>query len=311
MNAETLWKKLVVVIPSYKRAETIQQKTLAMLKRYSIPREKIYIFVADTSQYDEYKQAVPKQLYGHLIVGKPGLVAVRNTIAKYFAKGTPIVEFDDDVLKLVEYSPKARRHEKELEDLKAVFLRGFQECQAAKCRLWGVYPIPNGFFMKPTVTTDLKFCIGSFWGCLNAGSEIQIEYGKGEKEDYQRTLHYFMADGAVVRLNYVAPKTSYYKEAGGLQAYGDRLETEEKVVEAMMRKWPSWIRRNPARKSGFPEIRLRDPRTKEEKEARTGLLPVYSASTGAKGAATKTRSKKKTSASAKKTRRTREHSRQD
>lgn len=289
MNAETLWKKIVVVIPSYKRAETIQQKTLAVLKRYSIPREKIYIFVADKSQYDEYKKAVPKELYGHLIIGKPGLVAVRNYIATYFAKGTPIVEFDDDILKLVEYSARAHRHEKELSDLKAVFLRGFQECEAAKCRLWGVYPIPNGFFMKPSVTTDLKFCIGSFWGCWNAGSEIQIEYGKGEKEDYQRTLHYFMKDGAVVRLNYVAPKTSYYKEAGGLQAYGNRLETEEKVVEAMIRKWPSWIRRNPARKSGFPEIRLIDPRTKEEKGERTGLSPVYGSKKGAAARGKQTR----------------------
>jgi hypothetical protein len=221
-------------------------------------------------------------MYGHLIIGKPGLVAVRNYIAKYFPVGKPIVEFDDDVLKLVEYSATAHRHEKECGDLKAVILRGFEECKKAKCRLWGVYPIPNGFFMKPSVTTDLKFCIGSFWGCWNAGTEIQIEYGKGEKEDYQRTLHYFLKDGAVVRLNYVAPKTSYYKEAGGLQAYGDRLETEEKVVESMMRKWPSWIRRNPARKSGFPEIRLVDPRTKEEKETRTGLDAKYGKSSGRK-----------------------------
>lgn len=275
MNAEALWKKVVVVIPSYKRPDTIQKKTLAVLQTYKIPREKIYIFVANKEQYDEYKAAVPRELYGHLVIGKPGLVAVRNYIATYFPVGKPIVEFDDDVLKLVEYSKSANRHEKELGSLKDVIIRGFQECKKANCRLWGVYPIPNGFFMKPTVTTDLKFCIGSFWGCWNAGKEIQIEYGKGEKEDYQRTLHYFLKDGAVVRLNYVAPKTSYYKEAGGLQAYGDRLETEEKVVEAMMRKWPSWIRRNPARKSGFPEIRLLDPRTKEEKEARDGLTPVY------------------------------------
>jgi hypothetical protein len=285
---ETIWNNLVVAIPSYKRSDTIQKKTLAILEKYRIPASKRYIFVADKEEEKEYKEKIPSNMYAKIIVAERGLVNARNFIFRYFPVGTPIVEMDDDILSLIEYSSRAKRHEKELEDLKSVFLRGFKECHDANCRLWGVYPIPNGFFMKAGVSTDLKFCIGSFWGCLNPGKEIQIQFGKGEKEDYQRTLQFFMADGAVVRLNSVAPKTAYYKESGGLQAFGDRLETEKKVVELIEQTWPSWVRRNPARKSGYPEIRLKDPRTKEEKQARTGLNPMY----GRKNGGTQTRRRK-------------------
>lgn len=280
MNA--IWRDLVIAIPSYKRPDAIQTKTLACLKHYGIPKEKIHVFVANEEQRSEYKEKLDPNLYGKLHIAEIGLVNARNFIFEFFPIGKPIVEFDDDIVGFLEYSAKARRNEKPLEDLKAVLLHGFEECRKADCRLWGVYPIPNGFFMKPGVSSDLKFCIGSFWGCFNPGKEIQIEFGKGEKEDYQRTLQFFMKDGAVIRLNYVAPKTAYYKEAGGLQAFGDRLETEKKVVAAIEKTWPSWVRRNPTRKSGFPEIKLVDPRTKEEKAARLALNPKYEKKGGKK-----------------------------
>ena len=36
-----------IVIPSYKREETLQKKSLATLAEYNIPEDKIYIVVAD------------------------------------------------------------------------------------------------------------------------------------------------------------------------------------------------------------------------------------------------------------------------
>jgi hypothetical protein len=274
-DSDSIWSRVCIAIPSYKRPETIQKKTLSVLHSYKIPAEKIYIFVANAEEEKEYKEKVPKEMYNKLIVGQKGLGAIRNFIFQYFPVGTPIVECDDDIQSFLEYSSRAKRHEKELGDLKDVIMRGFTECLAAKCRLWGVYPIPNGFFMKPGVSTDLKFCIGSFWGCFNPGKEIKIDSRMGEKEDYERTLKFFVKEGAVVRLNYVAPKTAYYKEAGGLQDFSDRRERQEEAVKGLLEKWPNWIRRNPVRKSGYPEIRLKDPRTKEEKEKRTGLDPKY------------------------------------
>jgi hypothetical protein len=113
--------------------------------------------------------------------------------------------------------------------------------------------------MKPTVTTDLRFIIGSFWGCINPGADQKylLKFG-GEKEDYQRTLQFWEADGAVVRLNFISAKTAYYKEPGGMQGDGptSRVVKQRKTVKKMMKKWPQYIKMNPRRKSGYPEILL-------------------------------------------------------
>jgi len=255
----------VVVIPSYNRVDTLKEKTLKVLQDHKIPASKIYVFVANEEQKKIYEEGLEKGSVGHIIVGVKGLAEVRNFIFKYFPKGKHLVEMDDDIRSLLEYDEKAKRHERPLKDLVGVFERGFEECKKAGARLWGVYPVANGFFMKPTVTTDLKFIIGSFWGCINPGEEIQLQFG-GEKEDYQRTIQFWEADKVVVRLNFVAPKTAYYKEPGGMQE-GDRVAKQEKAVDAMIKKWPQYIKRNPNRKSGYPEIRLVQP--KEPKEGET------------------------------------------
>jgi hypothetical protein len=248
----------VIVIPSYNRVETLKEKTLAVLKEHKIPKSKIYVFVADKEQeklYNELSDSV-----GHIVVGVKGLAEVRNFIFDYFPKGKKLVFMDDDVRSLIEFDGSAKRHEQPLRSLTTVINRGFSECKKAGARLWGVYPVPNGFFMKDTVTTDLRFIIGSFWGCLNPGSELHLKFGS-EKEDYQRTLQFWEEDGVVVRLNFVAPKTAYYKEPGGMQDDGmdARVAKQKTAVAAMMKAWPQYIKMNPRRKSGYPEILLMKP----------------------------------------------------
>jgi cellulose synthase/poly-beta-1,6-N-acetylglucosamine synthase-like glycosyltransferase len=255
-----------VVIPSYNRPEGCRDKTLATLAKYKIPKEKIHVVVANKEQETLYREALGPDY--KILVGVPGLPTVRSWIFRHFPKGTPLVSFDDDITGFIEYTETTKRHERPLRSLKAVIERGFAECKKNNCRLWGVYPTANGYFMKPTVSTDLKFCIGTFYGCFNPGKEVQVNIGTGNKDDYQITLQFFQADGAVVRLNYVAPKTSTYKTPGGLQ-WGDRQARTRKEVKEMMKQWPGWIRLNPTRKSGMTEIRLVDPRKKTRKASRT------------------------------------------
>lgn len=247
----------VVVIPSYNRVDILKAKTLKVLQEYKIPKSKIYVFVADEEQkklYDELKDSV-----GHIIVGVKGLPEVRNFIFNYFPKGKPIVSFDDDVRGFIEYDPKAKRHEKKLGDLAGLFDRGFSECKKRGANFWGVYPSANGYFMKPTVTEDLRFIIGSFWGCFNPKKDIHIDIGNGEKEDYQRTIQFWERDAKIVRINFVAVQTTTYGTPGGLQE-GNRLARERKTVKAMLKKWPQYIKMNTRRKSGYPEIRLISPK---------------------------------------------------
>lgn len=247
----------IVVIPSYKREETVQKKTLATLKKYGIPASKITIFVADKDQKAAYEAAIPKGTVKEYIVGEPGLAQVRNFILDYYPKGTKIVMMDDDVTSFVERTKDGKM--KPLTSLTDVINTGFAEAGKAGASLWGVYPVPNGFFMKPTITTDLKFIIGSFWGIVNPGSSGPqgIKLPMSEKEDYIRTLMAFDRDGKVVRINYVSPKTAYYKEPGGMQTDPRRLEKQKTAVAYLLKTWPDKVMENPRRKSDYPEVLLR------------------------------------------------------
>lgn len=253
----------IVAIPSYKRTETLKAKTLHMLQQYKIPASKIFIFVANKEEEDNYRNALESGTYNKIIVGIQGLAPVRNFIAGYFPMGKKIVFCDDDIQAFLEFDETKKRHEKPLVSLDKIIQRGFAECAKHGCRLWGVYPTPNGFFMKDTVSTDLKFCVGSFFGIINPGKK-DLNIPISEKEDYYRTLRMYQLDGCVVRLNFVAPKTAYYKEAGGMQTDPERKAKQEKAVDFLLKEFPDWVKRNPARKSGFPEIRIKDTKKKEE-----------------------------------------------
>ena len=253
----------VIAIPSYKRSDLIQTKTLATLSRYEIPHEIITIFVATQEEYLEYRSVLPDTL--QIVIGKLGLAQQRNFILDWYPVGSHVVCMDDDISAFVERTEEGGI--RPLTSLRAVIDKGFAEAVKANCCLWGVYPVPNGFFMRSSVTQDLKFIIGSFWGIINPGSSgdrgIHLKFS--EKEDYFRTLICFERDGAVVRLNYVSPVTNYYKTIGGMQSNPNRVRDQKLAVDFLMNRWPSLVHLNTRRKnSEFPEILLRGPRAPKE-----------------------------------------------
>lgn len=254
----------VVVIPSYNRVDILKKRTLAVLKEYNIPSEKIYVFVANEEQKKLYEERLEKGDVGHIVVGIKGLPEVRNFIFDYFPKNKPIVSFDDDVRGFIELDDGSKGGKRKLKNLADMFDKGFEECKKVGAKFWGVYPVSNPFFMKDAVSTDFKFIIGSFWGCFNPKDDVRITIGNGEKEDYQRTIQFWKRDEAIVRLNNVAVQTTTYTTPGGLQD-GNRLERERKTVKVMLEKWPEYLRLNPHRKSKFPEFRLIKQTRKAEK----------------------------------------------
>lgn len=247
-----------ICIPSYRRPRTIQSKTLATLKRYQIPSECIYIFVADEQDKDIYEDSIPPTDYHAIVIARPGLAPARNFILDYFPRDTKLVMIDDDVTGFVVRTEEGKISP--LPCLRSIIDLGFQQAQEHSACLWGVYPTPNGFFMTPNISYDLKFIVGSFWGIVNPGTEgMTLPYS--EKEDYIRTLLAYERDGAVVRINYVSPKTSYYKEPGGMQEDPQRLQNQHIAVQYILERWPDKVLRNNRRKSPFPEILLRRRRS--------------------------------------------------
>ena len=253
-----------VAIPSYKRHTTINEKTLATLKRYGIPASKITVFVANKDEEALYKQSMKPGTYGKLVVGVKGMHDIRNFITGYYKVGTKIVNIDDDIKGFLEYDETNKRKERPLKSLIGVIKRGFAECEKAKTALWGVYPVANGYFMKPKVSTDIRYIIGSFWGCINPGLKGPdgVKVTVDDKEDYQRSILYYKRWNAVVRLNMYAPVSAYYKEEGGMQE--DRTkERVEKSARWIVKEYPEFAVLNAAKKSGYMEVKLKDLRDKD------------------------------------------------
>jgi hypothetical protein len=264
----------IIAIPSYKRAETLRDKTLTTLKEHRIPAERIHVFVATPEEKDRYAKTLEAGTYGKLIVAIPGMAAVRNFITGYYPVGQRIVNIDDDIKGFLEFSETARRHEMPLRNLDGFIKRAFAQSQKTGFRLWGIYPVPNGFFMRAgEPSTDLKYIIGAFWGITNPGLDV-LKVTIDDKEDYLRSLIMYVADGGVLRFRDIAPKTAYYKEAGGMQEERT-MNRVTKSAEALHKAFPDLTKLNATKKSGFLELRLRDARAEGERKFGLEALKTY------------------------------------
>jgi len=235
---------------------------LATLSRYDIPHDTIAIIVANQEEYLIYRAVLPDTI--QIIVARPGLAEARNFILQYYQIGTHIFFMDDDIDKFIELSDEGTKVE--LESFTEMVDMGFAKAKQVNCCLWGLSAVPNPFFMKRTISTHLKFIIGSCFGMINPGSSgdggIHLDFS--EKEDYLRTLLCYERDGAVVRINYVSPVTKYYKHGGGMQTNANRVKDQETAVEYLVDRWPLLVHINSRRRSQYPEVLLRGPRLKTQ-----------------------------------------------
>jgi hypothetical protein len=262
----------VIAIPSYRRADTLRDKTLATLKGYKVDRDRIHVFVANKDEHAAYKATLDPTTYGHMHIAEPGMAAVRNYITHFFPVGKPIFNIDDDIRGFIEYSEGTKRNERPLRDLVGLITEGFREAKRSGYRLFGFYPVANGYFMKPGHTTDLRYIIGAVWGIINPGKILTVTID--DKEDYLRSVIMYVLDGGVLRFNNVAPVSAYYKEPGGMQETRtmDRIRTS---AEAMVSAFPDLVTINLTKKSGMPEVRLRDKRPEEKQSFGPAALAAY------------------------------------
>ena len=94
--------KYEIVIPSYKRQETIQNKTLKFLEGHGIDPKLIKIFINDQEpdEYSKYKDALSSNDYAkniEIVKGVPTLGLQRNYIERHYPEGTNLMMFDDDI----------------------------------------------------------------------------------------------------------------------------------------------------------------------------------------------------------------------
>ena len=261
-----------IAIPSYKRVNILQKKTLNLLKKYNIKPKKIYIFVANEEEYKNYKEELKKDKLNNkykIIIGKVGIKNIRNFMAKYFKENEKIFYIDDDISYIYEVynniNSDDRKYNKlkELDNLDLLIKNNFKICKKKNISNWGIYPVENPYFMKLEnnldnhISTNLRYIMGGFTGVINNHkSEIRTV---DDKEDYERSIKYYLKDNGILRFNNICCRTSCYKEPGGMQI----LRTKEKIHKSALKlvnKYPKLCSLNTTKKSGITEIRLRDKR---------------------------------------------------
>jgi len=251
-----------VAIPSISRAETITKKTLNYLKQTDIDMSKVDIFLSNPNEEQAYRENLKSYPVNIIVSNTKHVNTQRNFIVDYYQEDELILGIDDDIdLVAMKVDDK---NTIQLNSLIEFVENAFAISLDKKIDMWGVNPVINPYFMKNNVTFNLKYIVACFYGWRNNHDEkayvsTNPEYGK---EDFERSIRYYMADGGVTRFNYVAPKTKYYSEKGGIQNYRT-VEYEETAVKWLLETFPMYCKRNTKSKGKYPEVRLIDQRRKK------------------------------------------------
>jgi len=213
----------------------------------------IYIFVANDEEYMKYKSVIPVDWYKDIIVGEKGIKNQRIFISNYFPENTKIVSMDDDVEKVYKKVDGKLIEIKQLDNLIRKNFDLLKTVEFEGIHLWGVYPTPNCLWMKEDyITTDLRFCIGVFYGYINRHDSSL--YPKTElKEDIEFSILHYLKDDGICRFNNISFKTKFLAPGG---CGTDRFEGYKKAQEYLVKTYPDYCKPK-FRKDGTPEIFLR------------------------------------------------------
>jgi hypothetical protein len=251
-----------IAIPSCGRVDYLLNKTIKYLEQCNIDFNYVDIFLSKANEYEEYKKKLNNYPVNLIISNNNSINEQRNFIVKYYKDGQRLLGLDDDIVSL-----ETKVNDKKttiFTDLISLENQAYELCVKNKLNLWGVSASLNPYFMKQTISFNLKFIIGCFYGWINSHQEkaFVLENKLHTKEDYERTVKYYLADGGVVRFNYMAPKTKIYIEHGGIGAYRT-AEHEKWSANYMLKTYPNLCRLNTTRKHKFSQILLRNKSKKK------------------------------------------------
>ena len=219
------------VIPSHNRVDIIKEKTLSTLERYSIPKNLIYIFVAEEC-YEDYKNSLDNKY--NLIKSVEGVSNNRMFISNYFEDRQKIVTLDDDISAINLLNTKDKcLDEVNTNSFKLLIDHIFNSLEKENCSLAGIYPVNNHFFMREGYTQKLTFCIGQFRCFINDRWCELRQFNL--LEDYETTMRYFLKYNKVLRFNYVSVQANYLTLKGGMNSNTDRSRIAKEIEVDMFR----------------------------------------------------------------------------
>lgn len=238
-----------IAIPSYKRSDIIQEKTLNYLKECGIPSNIIDVFVANKEEYEIYKENVPSNLYNKLIIGQLGYNNIKNYITQYYPDKTHIIHFDDDITELqVLNKDKLNKYT----GLDKLFKYGFHLLKKYNTNLLGFNGHNNPYFMSNTLNKGLYFCIGACYLTIN-DKNIHLQFP--DFTDYELNIQSYLKNKHILRLNNISIKTNYDNLKGGTTTYRtDKLKKQ--IINELTTKYHDYIHHKP-KKDNYYQIGFR------------------------------------------------------
>jgi hypothetical protein len=237
---------MYIAIPSYKRADSIGKKTLKVLREEGFLASDITIFVANEEEAAEYERVVDKSLYFNIVVGVLTMKLQRAFILKYYPVGAGVLQIDDDI--------RGFKKTKECH-LPTVFQEAFDYCKKETIPMWGIFPTDNGLYMKSAGdgwTQGLFLVIGVCFGSIINHIEPAVDI----KEDWALSLAAYKEYGKLLRLDFIAPKTTCWEGKGGMNEYRT-LDKEIEVSNKLLELFPEFIHKVYTKSNGHPDIKLK------------------------------------------------------
>ena len=197
-----------IICPTYNRPLIFKNKTYSFLQRTNAPLDKLTVFVASEEQKELYQQL---DLSLNIVIGVKGIAKQRNFIQNYYPLNTKIISIDDDISNIY---IKQESSKKPLKDFDTLVTQGFDFAQNSGSRVFGVYPISNGFFQRNIIRQNLCLIVGAFYGFWN--DRILIPQELETAEDIYLSFYYYKLQKKLCRLDFVGLQTQYYNPNGGL-----------------------------------------------------------------------------------------------
>ena len=243
-----------IAIPSYKRSETIKNKTLKLLNDYGIDKKRITIFVANKEEETIYKNSLQDEY--KIVVGVPTIGKQRNYIEKYYEEDVLLMMFDDDLDGIY------RKNKKKLDavdDLEEEFIfKGFNYCLKYNVNIFGLYAAANPFFMKRKIYTKLCYIPGGVFG-IKVKHDPFLERVTNHGEDYEYSIRQYIKNKALIRFDYLTIKSKFFKEEGGLQTIRTKKYIYDSIYQ-IQSMFPQYCKMYIRKSTGNAELRLKDTR---------------------------------------------------
>lgn len=200
-----------VAIPTHWRCDTIQEKTLFVLRNLWLD---ITIFANPFWEARKYREVLWDKYNIVEIEEFVNMPKLRNDILDYYKDWDKILMIDDDISiisKLVRKWKSLHITDKELKDL---IEQWFWLCEASWYKLWWIYPNDSRLCMSNTIWYN-KFIIWAFMGIIK--THLRFDEKIRFKSDYDFTLQNIAVYWWTIRFNNISTNNDYLRTKGWLQ----------------------------------------------------------------------------------------------